>query len=282
MRTTMRRLAAGAAVALLLSACGGGGGDGDVDTAIENLADLGGFDEDTAECIIEEFGEDRLGEVDNFDEDFEPAEEDEEALGEDLDTAFETCVLGEDAGDDEPTETDEPDEADETEADEPDETEAATADGDWDCSEVDGPCTYGDDAELDALWDDCDAGDGEACDELFFGSPIGSEYEEFGNTCGGRGVELSCADAGADADAEADASADASADGREIDCSTVDGPCEYGDDAELDALWDACECGDPDACDDLYLEAPVGSRYEDFGYYCGDRTDEVEICSDIM
>lgn len=57
-------------------------------------------------------------------------------------------------------------------------------------SEVEGPYTYGDDDFLDALWDDCEDGSGEACDELFFDSPVGSEYEAFGNTCGNR-MELS-------------------------------------------------------------------------------------------
>ncbi|GIG53556.1 DUF4190 domain-containing protein [Demequina activiva] len=47
--------------------------------------------------------------------------------------------------------------------------------------------TYGDNAELDALWDQCAAGDDGACDELYNASPIGSEYEEFGDTCGERG-----------------------------------------------------------------------------------------------
>jgi hypothetical protein len=52
--------------------------------------------------------------------------------------------------------------------------------------QVDGPYDYGDDATLDALWDECAAGSGEACDSLFFDSPIGSMYEAFGNTCGNR------------------------------------------------------------------------------------------------
>ncbi len=56
--------------------------------------------------------------------------------------------------------------------------------------------SYGDDPELDALHDRCADGDGQACDDLFYQSPLGSEYEEFGNTCGGRGFEASCADAG--------------------------------------------------------------------------------------
>ncbi len=52
--------------------------------------------------------------------------------------------------------------------------------------QVDGPYDYGDDPTLDALWDDCAGGSGDACDSLFFDSPIGSMYEAFGNTCGNR------------------------------------------------------------------------------------------------
>lgn len=45
--------------------------------------------------------------------------------------------------------------------------------------------THGDAPELDALWDRCDDGDMAACDDLFFQSPFGSEYEDFGASCGG-------------------------------------------------------------------------------------------------
>jgi len=45
----------------------------------------------------------------------------------------------------------------------------------------------------------------------------------------------------------------------------------YGDDPELDALWDACEAGDDVACDDLYWESPLGSEYESFGLSCAGR-----------
>jgi hypothetical protein len=45
---------------------------------------------------------------------------------------------------------------------------------------------YGDDATLDQLWDSCAAGDGQACDDLYSQAPIGSEYEQFGDTCGDR------------------------------------------------------------------------------------------------
>lgn len=49
--------------------------------------------------------------------------------------------------------------------------------------EVLGP---GDDPVLDELYDACAGGDGAACDELFFTSPLGSEYERFAATCGDR------------------------------------------------------------------------------------------------
>jgi hypothetical protein len=54
----------------------------------------------------------------------------------------------------------------------------------------------------------------------------------------------------------------------------------YGDDSALDALWDACAAGSGKACDDLYFAAPIDSEYEQFGYTCGDRTNEI-ICTEI-
>ncbi len=56
------------------------------------------------------------------------------------------------------------------------------------------PARYGDDPELDALWDACAAGDGAACDALFDAAPLGSDYERFGSTCGDRGVRPRCAE----------------------------------------------------------------------------------------
>lgn len=50
--------------------------------------------------------------------------------------------------------------------------------------------TYGDDADLDVLWDQCEAGDNPACDELYEVSELGSGYEAFGDACGGRGRPL--------------------------------------------------------------------------------------------
>ncbi|MEJ5945468.1 hypothetical protein WDZ17_09210 [Pseudokineococcus basanitobsidens] len=50
----------------------------------------------------------------------------------------------------------------------------------------------------------------------------------------------------------------------------------YGDNADLDALWDACEDGDGAACDELYSTSELGSEYEVFGQYCGGRVPETE------
>ncbi len=49
---------------------------------------------------------------------------------------------------------------------------------------------------------------------------------------------------------------------------------DYGDDPILDLLWDQCENGNAQACDELYREAPIGSRYEIYGRTCGDRLPE--------
>ena len=45
---------------------------------------------------------------------------------------------------------------------------------------------YGSDSYLDRLWDECSAGDFISCDDLYDESPVGSEYEYFGDTCGYR------------------------------------------------------------------------------------------------
>lgn len=129
--------------------------------------------------------------------------------------------------------------------------------------------TYGDDPELDALWDQCDEGDMGACDELYLRTPIGSEYEEFGQTCGGTsdtGTGGLCtqdtggATPGTLPDGEADA---------------------YGDDPTLDALWDGCDNGDMAACDDLFFQSPFGSEYEEFGASCGNtRPGETGLCDE--
>jgi hypothetical protein len=55
------------------------------------------------------------------------------------------------------------------------------------------PLRHGQDPALDALWARCAAGYGAACDTLFDRAPVGSQYEAFALTCGGRTEELVCA-----------------------------------------------------------------------------------------
>jgi hypothetical protein len=56
------------------------------------------------------------------------------------------------------------------------------------------PMRVGSDPALDALHQACADGSGGACDELFDQAPLGSEYEEFALSCGGRTSEMRCAD----------------------------------------------------------------------------------------
>lgn len=116
--------------------------------------------------------------------------------------------------------------------------------------------TYGDNPELDALWDACAAEDLQACDDLYFDSPSGSEYEDFGDTCGGR------------------------TDGGSLCSSSGAGAAEtYGDDPALDALWDACGAGDLAACDELYFSSGIGTEYEEFGETCGRTREGSGLCA---
>ena len=115
------------------------------------------------------------------------------------------------------------------------------------------PDTYGDDPFLDVLYDQCADGDLDACDELYFDAPTGSEYEAFGSTCG-----------------------DTTSDRYDGECAQsflpqVDGPDVRGDDKALDKLYDDCAAGDDDSCDLLWLRAPDGSAYRAFADICGGR-----------
>ena len=49
---------------------------------------------------------------------------------------------------------------------------------------------YGYNAYLDNLYDQCADGNDQACNDLYFQSFGGSEYEEFALTCGGRGCQI--------------------------------------------------------------------------------------------
>lgn len=130
--------------------------------------------------------------------------------------------------------------------------------------EVSGPNRYGDDPELDQLYDACGGGDLAACDDLYWQSAYGSEYESFAASCGGAMAEPAwgyCSwvfdDPGFDESAS---------------------PQTFGDDLRLDELWTSCAEGDMADCDDLYAESPIGSEYEQFGATCGGIAEGYGLC----
>lgn len=111
--------------------------------------------------------------------------------------------------------------------------------------------SYGSNDEWDALWDRCEAGALSACDQLYRVSPVGSDYEDFGGSCGNRG--------GSPGFCQPEAG--------------EEGPTEggFGTDPQLDLLWVECEEGNMFACDDLFFSSAPGTIYEDFGATCGGR-----------
>jgi hypothetical protein len=121
------------------------------------------------------------------------------------------------------------------------------------------PFTYGDDPELDQLWDQCASTGTDVCDQLFNRAAAGSEYEAFANSCGGRGIQVACAPGSS---------------GTQPASSAKSNPSNYGDDPVLDALWDQCAGGDGQACTALAFQAPAGSTYAAFGQSCGNRPDD--------
>ena len=109
---------------------------------------------------------------------------------------------------------------------------------------------YGDDPVLDDLYNQCADGDNQACDDLFWKSPSGSEYEAFGSNCGGRGGLCETF---------------------ENDIPETDIPFFYGEDDFLDNLYDQCADGNDEACDDLFWQSVGGSEYGNFALTCGGR-----------
>ena len=110
------------------------------------------------------------------------------------------------------------------------------------------PQAYGDDAELDALWDAATNGDYAAAEQMYWDSPAGSEYESYAN--------------------ELLSSMSPESDGTNQfgeDHSVPEGePNAYGDDPYLDGLWDAAEAGDMAAAEELYQNSYPLSEYEAF------------------
>lgn len=122
-----------------------------------------------------------------------------------------------------------------------------------------GPQAYGDDASLDALYDACAAGDLGACDDLWWSSAPGSDYEAFAMTCGGRVGD------GAYGNCELQAEWEQ----QERDREAEERRQAEADAAALAALVTACRGGDMQACDDLSWEARWGTTEYDVAETCG-------------
>ena len=133
--------------------------------------------------------------------------------------------------------------------------------------------SYGSNAYLDSLWDNCSDGDFDACDTLFMDSPSGSEYQDFGDSCGNRNEPSGyCVDIYSSAGSRSDSGSGS---------SSTPAYGTYGSDSYLDLLWDGCSDGYFQDCDTLFIDSPAGTEYEDFGDTCGYRNEPAGYCVDI-
>lgn len=119
----------------------------------------------------------------------------------------------------------------------------------------------GDDAELDALANECFAARISSCDELYASSDRGSVYETYAQTCGGRLAELV-------------ERVQPSCDMRfndPVPTGVVPAPDDLGDTPLLDDLVVACAEGAMRSCDELFARSDLNTDYENFGATCGNR-----------
>ena len=125
------------------------------------------------------------------------------------------------------------------------------------------PAGLGTDPGLDGVAQQCHDGSMLQCDHLFDVAPSGSEYEQYGMTCGGRVKAYdvtSCTDLAAE------------------QTSPPSAP-PTGDDPGLDGYAQRCHDGLLSACDDLYSLSPPMSEYERYGMTCGGRVPALEAAS---
>lgn len=140
----------------------------------------------------------------------------------------------------------------------------------------DGPQSYGDDAGLDRLYDSCAAGDLDACDDLWYASPWGSDYESFANTCGGtssNGFGMCALEREWE---EAERAYQDEVDRQEAEWRAEEERREAERQEEEDrvaallaGLVTSCQGGDMQACDDLGWEADYGSAEYAVSETCG-------------
>lgn len=138
----------------------------------------------------------------------------------------------------------------------------------------------GDDQDLNDLANQCFDGDMGACDQLFSDTPVDSDLEAYSQTCGGRIDQQDgaphCLARFDPADPEEPGNL---SDDPELADSTPDEISQFEDQAQ------ECFDGDLGACDDLFLDTPVGSDFETYGTTCGGRTGDDELsgnCEDLV
>ncbi len=148
---------------------------------------------------------------------------------------------------------------------------------DFDDWSPDGPQAYGDDPALDELYDSCAAGDMAACDDLWWSSPSGSDYEAFAMSCGGAAADAAFGTCEMWAEweqqerewAEEEERAAEEEAQRQAEEEAEERRQQEEAAAALAALVDACQGGDMQACDDLQWEADYGSTEYDVAETCG-------------
>lgn len=120
----------------------------------------------------------------------------------------------------------------------------------------------GDDDVQGEIAQRCEDGELRACDDLYQRGQVGSTYDSYAFSCGGRlqpppaeGAAPNCRL-------------------RSIDYVPVPaGTVPSGDSPTLDRLASLCAApGGVEVCDTLYRESPQGNDYIDFGITCGFRT----------
>jgi hypothetical protein len=129
------------------------------------------------------------------------------------------------------------------------------------------------DGDFTPLAEDCADEDWSSCDSLYAVTPIGSAWEAYGSTCGGRNATTSggCVDLYVGGGASSSTPGDGG--GGAIPPATIP-PTGLGTDASLNAGAQACYDGDMQACDDLYFASEEGTPYRGYADSCAGRQPE--------
>jgi hypothetical protein len=157
--------------------------------------------------------------------------------------------------------------------------EEPSGSGSADVPDPDSPCDITEedpDGEFTPLANDCAAEDWEACDDLYWGTSVGSEWEAYGSTCGGRNEETSggCVDlyeGGGTTDSPTTPTTPSA------DLPPA-GPAPTGGPEGIQPFIDACVQGQMYGCDALRgAEGVAGfEALFEYGRTCGGRNEPTE------